>query len=222
MSSLSQKIKLIEDRGVFLGGPKDLFELAGRKMLMLLLSEGLEPESKVLDLGCGCLRGGYWFIHFLQSGGYHGIEPNRAMLQAGLEALFSADMLAQKQPRFVHNTAFDPSEFEQQFDYFLARSIWTHAAKKQITMMLDAFAKWTHDDAAFFTSYLEATNESEEYWGNDWVGKSHESDTAGVVKHSMHWIEAACQDRGLKVTSMDQALFDLDNAQRWLKITHQA
>ena len=73
--------------GVFLGGPPKLFETAGRMQLILMLREGLYPTSKVLDVGCGCLRGGYWLINFLAPGGYCGVEPNRAMVEAGLTHL---------------------------------------------------------------------------------------------------------------------------------------
>jgi hypothetical protein len=49
----------------FLGGPVRDFERVGRLQLITLLRSGLYPQSKVLDLGCGCLRGGYWLTHFL-------------------------------------------------------------------------------------------------------------------------------------------------------------
>jgi hypothetical protein len=44
---------------MFVGGPVKDFEKLGRLQLMLLLQEGVYPHSKVLDIGCGCLRGGY-------------------------------------------------------------------------------------------------------------------------------------------------------------------
>jgi hypothetical protein len=49
--------------------------------------------KKVLDLGCGCLRGGYWLIHLLEPGCYCGIEPNQVMLAAGIEHLLEPELL---------------------------------------------------------------------------------------------------------------------------------
>jgi len=50
--------RLAETR--FLGGPPWTFERLGRHGLEVLLREGLTPQSRVLDVGCGALRLGYW------------------------------------------------------------------------------------------------------------------------------------------------------------------
>jgi hypothetical protein len=99
---------------------------------MLLLKEGLYPESKVLDIGCGCLRVGYWLIHFLNPRCYFGMEPNRRMLEAGIEKILEPGLIDLKRPRFDCNADFDFSVFGERFDFFVARSIWTHASKTQI------------------------------------------------------------------------------------------
>ena len=51
----------------FLGVPADTFEKAGKQQFIALLNEGLVPESKILDIGCGCLRTAYWLIRFLDT-----------------------------------------------------------------------------------------------------------------------------------------------------------
>ena len=53
MESLIERAIRLEKEGIFLGGPAKLFKTAGRKQLTTLLSEGLTPASKVLDIGCG-------------------------------------------------------------------------------------------------------------------------------------------------------------------------
>jgi hypothetical protein len=65
----------------FLGFPSADFEKAGREQLSYLLLAGLNPDSKVVDVGCGVLRAGYWLIHFLDPGCYFGIEPHRGGLR---------------------------------------------------------------------------------------------------------------------------------------------
>jgi hypothetical protein len=79
--------------------------------LVTLLQEGLQPHSKVLDVGCGCLRGGYWFIHFLNPRCYFGIEPNREMLQVGLDHILEPGLTDLAGPSFSHNDDFDLSVF---------------------------------------------------------------------------------------------------------------
>jgi len=94
-------------RGSFIGGSAQSFDIPGRKILMTLLDAGLYPNSTVLDIGCGCLRGGYWLIHFLDKGCYFGIEPDKEMLQAGVTILMEPEEIEKKDPKFDSNQDFD-------------------------------------------------------------------------------------------------------------------
>jgi SAM-dependent methyltransferase len=213
--TLQHKAELLA-KDTFLGGPVRDFERVGRLQLITLLRAGLYPQSKVLDIGCGCLRGGYWLIHFLAPGHYFGIEPNRAMLEAGLHHLLEPEVLRTKQPRFDHNSSFDASVFGEKFDFFLARSIWTHASKGQIAQMLDSFVLSSAGGAVFLTSYLRARWPIfRDYTGSEWVGKSHESSRRGLVFHRLDWIRAECDQRGLSVIELKEERY---NGQVWLKV----
>ena len=45
--TLEQRASLVASKGIFLGGPIDIFEDAGRKTFMLMLDQGLMPENRV-------------------------------------------------------------------------------------------------------------------------------------------------------------------------------
>ena len=165
MKTLMERANRLEAEGIFLGGPAKLFETAGRKLLITVLSEGLTPSSKVLDIGCGCLRGGYWLIHFLDKDCYFGIEPNIDMLEAGIRILLEPGLSDLKKPMFDHNTDFDFMIFKEKFDFFVARSIWTHASKQQIQTMLDGFVSTANTEGIFLTSYLKPTLFKKDYKG---------------------------------------------------------
>jgi hypothetical protein len=201
----------------FLGVPVETFEDAGRRQFVALLGEGLCPESRVLDIGCGCLRTAYWLIRFLDPGCYHGIEPAYSRVEYGLQHLFSPHLLAAKQPRFDFNPHFDSSVFATKFDYFLAGSIWTHASKRQIETTLESFLRDSVPTSVFLPSYLPALNSEDDYQGDRWVGTSHESDTPGVIRHALPWIVEQCQKRGLRVQEVPGDAFD---SQYWLRISH--
>ncbi len=124
-------------RNQFYGVPVENFEFAGREQLIYLLNAGLTPDCKVLDIGCGVLRAGYWLIHFLDPGCYCGIEPHKGRLEIGTQNILEPGVLTSKSPRFDTNVNFDTSVFGEKFDFFLAYSIWTHAGKRQIQTMLD-------------------------------------------------------------------------------------
>ncbi len=201
---------------VFLGGPPDQFVEVGQRQLMTLLSDGLEPEHRVLDVGCGCLRAGVWIMRYLRPGGYRGIEPNRLMLGFGRQHVAGEQLLERAQPRFDHNDRFELDVFGERFDRVLARSIWTHASREQIEAMLDGFVAVANPGAAFLTSYLPATEHHPSYQGEGWVGRSHESPVGGLVTHDLPWIEAACAERGLVVAELDEPAI---NGQVWLRVS---
>ena len=218
MSRVQALAEEVISRHGFLGVPAETFEQAGREQLIALLGEGLNPESKILDFGCGCLRTAYWLIRFLDSGCYHGIEPERQRVEYGLNYLFTPQELALKEPRFDFNSRFDSSVFGARFDFFLARSIWTQASKMQIEVTLDSFVRDSISSGVFLTSYLPAQSPEEDYAGDHWIGTSHESETPGVIKHSLTWIVDQRQRRALKVEEL--AGMDCDS-QFWLRIRHE-
>jgi SAM-dependent methyltransferase len=215
---------------VRLGGPVEDFERVGRMQLAVLLLQGLRPGSRVLDVGCGCLRAGYWLMHFLDPGCYFGIEPDPEVLKAGLEVIVEPETVARAQAQFSQRDDFDFSEFGRTFDFVLARSIWTHASKGQIEKMLDQFVSTANPGAVMLASYLPGGRfpglaahypsvavrlRGRDYGGNEWVGQSHTSARAGMVEHSYRWISAVCRSRGLGVRQLaDQVM----NGQYWLRI----
>ncbi len=196
--SLQNRVDHLRE-GPFLGVPFDDFERGGREQLIFLLMNGLRPDSRIVDLGCGVLRGGYWLIHFLDPGCYHGIEPHAERLAVGTEVILESETLRLKQPAFDANTTFDTAPFGKEFDFFLAYSIWTHAPKQQIEVMLDGFVRHSRPDAAFLASFLPARRRADDYAGDTWFGTSHDSDVAGCIQHSFSWIRNACRNRGLHV-----------------------
>ena len=200
---------------IFPGGPIKSFEKVGRLQLISLIKIGMLPESKLLDIGCGALRGGYWTIHFLNNDGYCGIEPNKEMLEMGLETLLEKEERAAKNPRFDHNMEFDFSVFNQKFDFFIARSIWTHTSRGQMTQMLDSFVENSNPGASFLTSYLRADSSHPTYMKDEWIGISHDSKDAGLAYHSFDWIKSECESRGLTVEELP---FDVFRKQIWLLI----
>jgi len=196
----------LQERGEFLSTLQDKvgcgvyrFEKTGRTQLEVLVRNGLNPWDNFLDIGCGAFCGGYWVMHFLDAGRYHGVEPNVPMFQGGLAHILEPELIELKKPRFDHNDQYDFSVFEVGFDYLFAQSIWTHAGKKDIDKMLDGFVEHSTDNARFLTTVKLPDLFHRDYKGDDWIGGSHESDVAGTVRHSFSWIQDACSKRGLTV-----------------------
>ena len=207
------------DRHGFLGVQRWNFAAGGRERFGLLREAGLRPDSKLLDIGCGCLRVAAWVVLFLDPGHYCGIEPARERVAYGREFLFDAATWQHRAPRFDHNAVFDTDVFGERFDFFFACSIWTHASKPQIATMLDGFLRNTVPSAKFLVSYFPAATADDDYQGTTWVGTSHESTKPGIVRHRLDWIRAECARRGLAVGELPGV--DVDD-QLWLVIRHAA
>src|SRR5271166_5657493 len=144
------------------------------------------------------------------------IEPNVSMVDTGLKEILEPQVVQEKRPTIDHNAEFDTSVFGVKFDAFLARSIWTHASKPQIRVMLDNFLRDGSETAFFLASYLRARWPWQDYKGEEYRGKSHKSTVGDLVMHSFSWIEAECRRRGLFVRELpDGVLLN----QKWLKIS---
>jgi hypothetical protein len=221
-SALQERATALAAGGTFIGGPAKDFEAVGRLQLVTLLREGLRPDSRVLDVGCGCLRGGYWLIHFLDPGCYCCIEPDRELARLGREHILEPGLAQTKRPRWDGNDSWDFSVWREPFDFVLARSVWTHASKRQIGAMLDSFKDTAAPGAKFLASYYPAglltrpgAIVAGDYQGDEWRGRSHEGGAPEVVSHSRRSIQRLCRERGLEATELRRGVL---NGQRWLRI----
>lgn len=103
LNGKAQRLSKIE----FLGVQPRNFERGGREQLIYLLEAGLNPDSKLVDIGCGVLRAGYWLVHFLDADCYFGIEPHPQRFAWGMDTILEPEVLQQKRPRFHSNPILD-------------------------------------------------------------------------------------------------------------------
>jgi hypothetical protein len=212
---LLEKAAELQRRGIFLGGPKRKFIPAGRGQFELLLTHGMVPESRLLDVGCGALRGGWWSINFLRPNRYFGIEPNAQMLDAGKEVMLGAELLEEKQPAFSNTPDFNFSLFGEKFDFVIARSIWTHASQDHIRTMLEQFKLCSTPRSVFLASIKPPKTGESEYTGKEWRGRSHENEDAAMAHYTFATVQKLCAENDL--TAEDVGTTD---QQLWCKIRH--
>ena len=137
----------------FVGGQWDVL---GELQLQFMIAQGLRPEHRLLDVGCGSLRAGSRFVDYLRPGGYHGIDINSTLLDAGYEQELS-DALRAKLPRgqLFATDRFD-CDFGVQFDFAIAQSVFTHISLNQIRLCLYRLAQVMTPGGRFLASYFEA------------------------------------------------------------------
>lgn len=109
------------------GGGADQWHARGAFQLQLLQTFGLRPHHRLLDIGCGPLRGGVHFIAYLDAGNYCGVDYNPDFIRAA-ESVVDETGLREKRPRLVVIDNFDFAPLGTGFDYALAYSVLNHCS----------------------------------------------------------------------------------------------
>jgi len=121
-----------------------------------LVAQGLKPDHRLLDVGCGALRAGIHFVQYLEPGHYYGIDINETVLDAGYERELPA-RLRNRLPR-DHLRATDrfACDFGVTFDYAIAQSVFTHVSLNYVRLCLYRVAQQLGPDGRFFATFFEA------------------------------------------------------------------
>jgi len=100
-------------------GPSSLWKMKRAFQIGFLKEHGLQPGHRVLDIGCGTLRGGIPLIGFLEPGNYTGIDVRDEVIREGLKEVVTA-RLTERNPRV--ETVPDLSAADLGCDYHV---IWS-------------------------------------------------------------------------------------------------
>jgi len=113
----------------------------GRDQFNYLVSRGLKPNHKVLDLGCGSMRVGVWLTDYLNEGSYFGIEPHRKSLEAAATYEIPLHGLVEKRPRLLWDDQYSCEHFAESFDFVLAFSVFHWLGSEQTSVALTRILK---------------------------------------------------------------------------------
>ncbi len=141
-------------------GPPDRFDFMSLTQMALLYHMGLREHHKVLDFGCGSLRLGRLLIPLLAKAGYHGIDPNKWLIEDGFSHELGQDIRALKAPRFDHNTDFNCDVFDTKFDYIISQSIVTHTGPTEARAILNSAKACLAPGGIFLFNYISANAEA--------------------------------------------------------------
>mgnify|MGYP006275714601 CR=1 FL=1 len=132
-------------------GPPDLWEMKRRFQIDFLRQAGLLPHHRLLDLGCGTLRGGIPLIGYLDPGHYAGVEVRREVLDEGRRELGESG-LAEKSPQLVHCPRIAELDLGRRFDVAWAFAVLIHMDDAILDDAVAAMARHLDDGGVFYAT----------------------------------------------------------------------
>lgn len=121
-------------------GPADLWEAKRRFQIDFLLEAGLKPHHKLLDFGCGTLRGGLPLIEYLDPGHYYGLDVRIETLKEACNELEESGM-DHKKPTLIHCHDLSSLVFVGGFDFIWAFSVLIHLSDIRLEEFLSFAAR---------------------------------------------------------------------------------
>jgi SAM-dependent methyltransferase len=134
-----------------------LWDEIGRLQIDFLRGQGLRPGDRLLDVGCGSLRGGVHFVRFLEPGRYYGIDKDADLVRAGVEIELPRAGLAGRldADHLLVTDAFEGARFGVSFDVAWAQSLFTHLRAPDIRRCLEQTARCVRPGGRFFATFFE-------------------------------------------------------------------
>ena len=132
-----------------------MWDVIGPLQFKFLISKGMQSDHKMLDIGCGSLRGGHHAIRYLNPGNYFGIDISSKAIEYSKELVIKMG-LSDKDPHLTISQNMDLKfrEFlNEKFDFILAQSVFTHLKPEHITECFENISQVMHKNSVFYFTY---------------------------------------------------------------------
>lgn len=139
-----------------------LWEELGKLQLDFMIAQGLQQNHKLLDLGCGCLRGGVKFIDYLSSDNYVGIDINQSLPAAGQKELENHHLVG-KSPLLLRSDNFGSELDIGKFDFAISVSLFTHLPSSYVQEALLSLKYKLNEKGAYFATFFVADDLSQQF-----------------------------------------------------------
>ena len=188
-------------------GPVEIYDQIAAMQFNILTYLGLREHHSLLDIGCGSLRAGKLFIPYLRPRRYFGIEPEKWLVEEGIEKELGKDIIGIKKPAFDYNRNYNLSVFDTEFDYLVAQSIFSHAPSCQISKCFNEAAKVMKTTSIFTATYVKGDSN---HTGDKWLYPD-------VTHFTPDYMQKLVENEGLKCESIN---WPHPTSQQWILVSH--
>lgn len=194
-SYLGNNLKPGDDHYRAYVGPPEDYDLVSAMVFNLLTCSGLRQHHKVLDIGCGSIRIGRLLIPYLNRGNYYGVEPNKWLVEKGIEEEVGNDLIRIKNPTFSYRDNLSEFKDKLNINFAIAQSIFSHTGIDLLTSWIKQVSNHLADDGAIFATFILGPEDTHE---SGWV-------YPGCVDLSIDTIDRIAQENGLQSLQLNWA-----------------
>ena len=163
----------------------------GEAQIEFLQRQGLDPSDRVLEIGCGDLRGGRHLISYLNKGNYTGMDISEEAVKQGWITLRSYGLM-DKTPSLLVNDDLKLDEFENQtFERIFANSVLTHLPEEQIAELFSNLEEVLSPNGQACLSYHQASEHK--------AIKSNNISSSNLYKFPFEQLRNLGEEHGLRV-----------------------
>jgi SAM-dependent methyltransferase len=135
-----------------------MWDEMGQLQLDFLKSQGLQPDHKFLDVGCGSLRAGVKIIPYLDPNNYYGIDAEKQLLDKG----YSTELkLAGIEDRLSRDHLYCSRLFKHErlddgiINFGICNSVITHLPINFLRICLENTARYFQVGGKLFITFFE-------------------------------------------------------------------
>lgn len=117
------------------------YVVQGEEHFAIIKANGLKPNDRFLDYGCGILRVGIHVIRYLEPKHYTGVEISKDRLARGREMAAQHGVADDQYQTLIVHDCHLKELGDQQFDFIWAWSVVNHMPNRDVQDMLAAMRK---------------------------------------------------------------------------------
>jgi cyclopropane fatty-acyl-phospholipid synthase-like methyltransferase len=169
------------------------WEQLGKLQYDFVRNQGLLPSHRLLDIGCGALRGGIHFIGYLESSHYYGFDINESLLKAARHEL-TVSGLSTKNPILILDSNFNYQDIDQPIDIAIAISLFTHLHINLILRCLRSLREVMSPTGVLYATFFETKDQMNlaDVQQGGGIVTHFDSDPFHYTQATMRWMAEQC------------------------------